>query len=198
MGICIWSSLSSSVWVTPPPWYSLSRPQHQDDSAVNTTGCASALTDPGQNFAISRLLRFRTNDNMLDLLEAHVKFSLRFLAQSTFIFTAIPESQSMDVLSRRPAHRPYRYKYRAQALTPESREGIPPRESPSVPQVLHYSVSLSVGWEGDSAHSLRLGWGQWNDGHNKLTKQNHRAVQLALQSSDWLVSAIKGTPMYTR
>lgn len=131
---------------------------------------------------------------MLDLLEAHVKFSLRFLAQSTFIFTAIPESQSIDVLSRRPAHRPYRYKYRAQALTPESREGIHPL-SPSC--CITQFLCLSVGKE--TAPTL-YGWGGVSEMMGTRNSQNKILEQcrLALQSSDWLVSAIKGTPVYTR
>lgn len=115
MGICIWSSQSSSAWAAPPPWCSLSRQQCQDDSATKTTGCASTwqYAHPDwsgselHNKPVTEAQNSQTNDNMLDLLEAHVKFSVRFLAQSTFIFTAIPESQSTDVLSRRPAHRPY-------------------------------------------------------------------------------------------
>lgn len=90
---------------------------------------------------------------MLDLLEAHVKFSVRLLAQSPFVFTAIPESQSTDVFSRRPAHRPYTdtsTELRLWRL--RGRQGIPP----TVPQVLHYSVSLSVGKE--TAPTL-YGWG---------------------------------------
>lgn len=111
MGICIWSFLSSSVWVTPPPEYLLSRQQCQGDSAINTTGCASTWQYAHFDWSrlelrkkpVTEVQNSQTNDNMLDLLEAHVKFSVRFLAQSTFIFTAIPESQSTDVLSRRPS-----------------------------------------------------------------------------------------------
>lgn len=136
---------------------------------------------------------------MFDLLEAHVKFSVRFLAQSTFIFTAIPESQSMDVLSRRPAHRPYRYKYRAQALTPESREGIPSREPHplSLRCCITQFLCLSVGKE--TAPTL-YGWGGVSEMMGTTNSQNKilEQCQLALRSSDWLVSAIKGTPMYKR
>lgn len=94
------------------PWYPLSRQQCQDDWATKTTGCASTwqYAHPDwsgselHNKSVTEAQNSQTNDN---ILEAHVKFSVRFLAQSTFIFTAIPESQSTDVLNRRPAHRPY-------------------------------------------------------------------------------------------
>lgn len=97
-------TLSSSVWIAPLEC-SLSRQQCQDDSAVNTTGRASTWQYAHPDWSRSQLRKkpvtetqnSQTNDNMLDLLEAHAKFSVRFLAQSTFIFTAIPESLAGDL-----------------------------------------------------------------------------------------------------
>lgn len=131
------------------------------------------------NKPVTEAQNSQTNDNMLDLLEAHVKFSVRFLAQSTFIFTAIPESQSMDVLSRRPAHR---YKYRAQALTWEL-GGNPTHYSPGA-ALLSFSVSQL---ERRQRLLFMVGVGsvkRW--AQQTHTKQNLRAVTVSTAEL-WLV-----------